>query len=215
MRASAEAGLRDLAARVPEHVEVSTLAKANPAPVRALHEAVEELGASVLVTGSSHRGEIGRVVPGGVGERLLHAAPCPVAIAPHAYHRPPAGVKDVGVAYVDGPDGVNALRVAGRLAKAAGARVTTYTVIGDTPVDVERILRKARQELGDVDLQDAVVLRGDPAAELAAVSATLDLLVTGSRGYGPVLSLIVGSVSQELAHRVFCPLLVVGRVPEG
>jgi nucleotide-binding universal stress UspA family protein len=59
------------------------------------------------------------------------------------------------------------------------------------------------------DLEDTVVLDGEPADELAAVSTGLDLLICGSRGYGPVRSLVVGGVSWELAHRARCPLLVV------
>jgi hypothetical protein len=69
--------------------------------VRALHEAADELGASMIVAGSSHRGPAGRVVPGGVGERLLHAAPCAVALAPRGYARPAGGLGRIGVAFVE------------------------------------------------------------------------------------------------------------------
>ncbi len=42
---------------------------------RALHEVAEDEGADVIVLGSTHRGGLGRVLPGSVGERLLHGAP--------------------------------------------------------------------------------------------------------------------------------------------
>jgi nucleotide-binding universal stress UspA family protein len=208
-RERAEAALRMLAERLPAELEARTLAKANPAPVRALHETAEELGASLLVTGSSHRGATGRVVPGGIGERLLHASPCPVAIAPRGYRAPGAGLMRIGVAYAAGPEGAGALRLAGRLAAAAGTVVTTYTVTDGGRVAVERVLERVRETVPADRLGDRIVLHGDPAEALAAVSASLDLLITGSRGYGPVRSLLVGGVSQELAHSASCPLLVV------
>ena len=42
-------------------------------------------GALAIVVGPSHRGPLGRILPGSVGERLLHGAPCPVAVAPRGY----------------------------------------------------------------------------------------------------------------------------------
>lgn len=201
--------LQRLAAAVRHDVPVTVHVKPNPSPVRALHEAAEEIGASLIVAGSSHRGPVGRVLPGGVGERLLHAAPCSVAIAPRGYERPPGGLRRIGVAFNDGPDGPAALAVAARLAGRAGASVTTYTVAGAEPFDVDRVLERVRRALPAESLEDAVFLRGDAAAELAAVSAGLNVLICGSRGYGPVRSVVFGGVSSELAHRAQCPLLVV------
>ena len=40
---------------------------------------------------------------------------------------------------------------------------------------------------------------------------SLDLLIVGSRGYGPIGRLIHGSTSQQLAHTARCPLLVLTR----
>ena len=42
-------------------------------------------------------------------------------------------------------------------------------------------------------------------------SASLDLLIVGSRGYGPIGRLIHGSTLRELARRARCPLLVLPR----
>jgi nucleotide-binding universal stress UspA family protein len=52
---------------------------------------------------------------------------------------------------------------------------------------------------------------GQPAEELAVYSASLDLLIVGSRGYGPIGRLIHGSTSQQLARSARCPLLVLTR----
>ena len=52
---------------------------------RGLQAVAEEEDALAIVVGPSHRGALGHVVPGSVGERLLRSAPCPVAVAPSGY----------------------------------------------------------------------------------------------------------------------------------
>jgi nucleotide-binding universal stress UspA family protein len=52
---------------------------------------------------------------------------------------------------------------------------------------------------------------GDPIEELTLYSASLDLLVIGSRGYGPLGRLVYGGVAQRLARTARCPLLVLTR----
>jgi nucleotide-binding universal stress UspA family protein len=62
-------------------------------------------------------------------------------------------------------------------------------------------------------LASAEVLHGRVVPTLAGVSSELDLLVCGSRGYGALRSVGVGSVSRGLAHEAGCPLLLVPRRP--
>ena len=52
---------------------------------------------------------------------------------------------------------------------------------------------------------------GDAARELVERSSGLDLLVVGSRGYGPVRHALLGSVTSELMRTAACPVLVVPR----
>lgn len=52
---------------------------------------------------------------------------------------------------------------------------------------------------------------GSPARELADEAEHLDLLVTGSRGYGPIRRLMLGSTSAKLVHHAPCPVLVLTR----
>jgi nucleotide-binding universal stress UspA family protein len=56
-------------------------------------------------------------------------------------------------------------------------------------------------------------LSGAPAPAIvdACEQAGADLLVAGSRGYGPVTRVLLGSVSKELVHRAPCPVLVAPR----
>ena len=78
----------------------------------------------MIVVGSSPRGARRRISPGSTGERLLHGAICPVAVAPRGLReRPPdTPVQRIGVAYVDSPEAREALRVAAELAQRRRAR---------------------------------------------------------------------------------------------
>jgi nucleotide-binding universal stress UspA family protein len=189
-------------------------ARPNPSPVRALHEAAEELGASLLVAGGSHRSAVGQVAPGGVAERLLHAAPCAVVIAPRDRAVEPGSLRRIGVAFVDGPEGADALAIAAGIARGAGARVRSFTVLGpDERGRAGEIVAKVRAAVPADLLEGTEVLDGRVTDELTRVSRELDLLICGSRGYGPVRSLLLGGVSWTLAQTAACPLLVVPRAP--
>ena len=66
----------------------------------------------------------------------------------------------------------------------------------------------------DIDVTETL-LDGDPQALLARASGQLDLLVVGSRGYGPLRAVLLGSVSGALVRSAESPLVVVPRGPEG
>jgi nucleotide-binding universal stress UspA family protein len=51
----------------------------------------------------------------------------------------------------------------------------------------------------------------DPADVLIRVSAHLDLLVCGSRGYGPLRAVLLGGVTHRVTSAAHCPVLVLPR----
>jgi nucleotide-binding universal stress UspA family protein len=53
--------------------------------------------------------------------------------------------------------------------------------------------------------------RGDAAAELIARSGDVDLIVLGSRSYGPLRRVLVGGVGTKVIAEARCPVLVVPR----
>lgn len=50
---------------------------------------------------------------------------------------------------------------------------------------------------------------GDPARIIVDASRHLDLLVCGSRGYGPLPAVLLGSVSRRVASEAHCPVIVL------
>lgn len=61
---------------------------------------------------------------------------------------------------------------------------------------------------------DEVVLRGDSVADLIVRDAAAwqaDLIVTGSRGRGPITSMLLGSVAAAVSDHAPCPVLVARR----
>ena len=54
-------------------------------------------------------------------------------------------------------------------------------------------------------------LEGSAAELLAAESTELDLLVTGSRRYGPRAAVLLGGMTHSLMRRAACPSLVLPR----
>ena len=198
---------------------------------RALNLVAEDETADVIVVGSTHRGTIGRVMPGSVGDRLLAGAPCAVAIAPVGYREhahPP--ISRIGVAYDGEPEAVAALQTASELARVIDARLRVVAVvptldlelpgrIGPTKPGYRDALRTHFKVLlaravdavpGDVEVESAL-LEGTPARELANAGVELDLLVMGSRGYGPVRRALLGGVARDVVTLAPCPVMVLPR----
>src|SRR3954451_24362864 len=187
---------------------------------RGLHELCEVLGADLLVVGSSRRGLLGRVLIGDDTSAALNGALCAIAIAPSNYSQP-GTTREIGVGYDGSPESEHALSAGRTLAVAWAAKlsaleavsVPSYSFVGPGAADntpkwlVEDALERTAG-LGGVEPHAAY---GQPAEELALYSASLDLLIVGARGYGPLGRLVHGSTSQELAHTARCPLLVLTR----
>ena len=80
---------------------------------------------------------------------------------------------------------------------------------GDT---IEELLQEAEARLGKLPDITGHVVYGLAGEELAAFGDQVDFLVVGSRSYGPVRRLVVGSTSDYLERHARCSLLVLSRV---
>jgi nucleotide-binding universal stress UspA family protein len=200
-------------------------------PAAGVQGVAEQAGASLILVGSSHRSGLGRVFAGSVAESMLTGATAPVAIAPHGYANQQARLETVGCGFDGSPESQQALTWAHAFARARRARlcvlaVHTRIAFGGIPATgalgfesandalrtaLEEQMQRSLASLDDDRDVSARVLQGDAAGELAAASADLDLLVVGSRGYGPVRSVLLGSVSRELVRSAACPVVVLPR----
>lgn len=215
-------------------VALETVARTGPSAAHVLYDVAEERGAALLVLGSSHHGAIGRIALGSTGDRLLHGAPCAVAVAPVGFAEHMRGLDRIGAAFVDSEEGYEALRAAAVLASACGAELRAVTAVEPIawgpaslyqPYDIHAGLEEAREQaearlrgaLGNLKPQvrsDSEVLVNSTVPALEQFSHDVDLLVCGSRGYGPIGSVLLGGVSRRLVHRAACPVIVVARGTE-
>jgi nucleotide-binding universal stress UspA family protein len=62
---------------------------------------------------------------------------------------------------------------------------------------------------------ETLLKHGDPAATLEAQGVEVDLLVIGSRGYGPFRRALLGGVAAEVMRSAPCPVIVVPRASAG
>lgn len=127
----------------------------------------------------------------------------------------------------DGSSGAEqSLPLAKGLAQAHGARlivvhVNEFTIgRGAYPVNLteEEVLAAVQKQVEvlkqpglDVTLQRANVTAGGAAHAIAAIAKNqgADLIVAGTRGYGPIVGLPLGSVTHRLLHIAHCPVLLV------
>lgn len=198
-------------------------------PARALHELAVAEQASLISVGVTHHEHLGRLVPGSVAAKLLHGAPCPVATVPAgaASH----GVATIGVAYDGGVEARGALAAAERLATLLGARMvligaleqsiyagpalaTAWDLDPAVRAALEQDLREAADGIAEIDVETRVVTGSAARAITDAARDGIDLLVAGSRSYGPMRSVLLGSVSRHLVDHAHCPVIVVPRGAE-
>lgn len=203
-------------------------------PIHALHELAAYERAGLIVFGAAHERLERRHLS--LMERVVHGSPCAVAIAPAGYAgRERRGISHIGVGFADSPEGRAAIVLASELAHHVGADVRVVAGAGISPAlpryefaspslprveaeiraEVEVNLERVTHELAAHGLAIGAltteVQSGDPSRILAEASDGLDLLVLGSRAYGPLRHALLGSVSADVMRAAHCPVLVLPR----
>ena len=137
----------------------------------------------------------------------------------------------MGCGFDGSPESHQALAWSSDFARTAAARVQVLSVFeptlpatlalgGGLPTarlndvlraQLEQELEQATSTLRSSTDVEASLVEGDAAEVLAEASADLDLLVVGSRGYGPLRAVLLGSVSTALVRSAQSPLVVVPR----
>ena len=204
---------------------------------RALHRVVQEEQRDLLVLGSSRNASEGRVRIGKRTRQLLCNFECSLAVAPRGLRERPVRLGRIGVGYDGGPESEAALTLAGTVARAAGADLHVATVVDDrlppagwstlariggmmerwepaVTAEMRELKAQAESAVAARGLQAEVeAKRGRPADTLVSLSEQVDLLVIGSRRWGPIKRLLLGSTGEGLLHDAACPVLVVPRPP--
>jgi nucleotide-binding universal stress UspA family protein len=73
---------------------------------------------------------------------------------------------------------------------------------------LDGIVREVVGESPGVEIEQSIV-DGGAASVLVDMAAGADMLVVGSRGHGGFAGLLLGSVSQQVAHHASCPVAIV------
>lgn len=207
--------------------------RAGMSPAHALRHVARFEHADLVVVGSRHRRRLQHIVESDHAMQVLHGARCAVAIAPDPLPPRPK-LRRIGVGIDATAESAVALDMALDLARRTGAHLRLLAVADDgvggwvgyvpTPIDEEtlqdiveqretaaRALVDERLALcEDMDAEGVVVV-GNPAGELILASEDLDLLVLGSRRWGPVKRLALGTTSEHVIRHTACPVLVPPR----
>ena len=151
--------------------------------------------------------------------------------SPWFCEREHAGFGVIGVGYDASEEAELALREAASLAKVLDSRLRVITVVptlAPLPIQAPNLgqiqeavrqsyrdaLEKRVAQLSDDTSAEKVVRDGDPGATLADQGIELDLIVIGSRTYGPIRGVLAGSVSTQVMRNAPCPVLITPRGSE-
>jgi len=231
LRAEATRMLREQRHRLAPDAVVRTIA--DPSPARALRHFARRSRADLVVVGSSHHAAPGHVAIGRTGRQLLYDAPFSMALAARGVHERSPELRAIGVGHDGGAEADVALSVAAELARATHAKLLLRRVVEDrVPVltgeqwmaladwNHEHMWERERQK-ALVEAQAAAsglpipaevsATVGDPGYEIRAFSEAVDLIVVGSRRWGPVARIVTGGVGETLVTDAACSVLIVPR----
>jgi len=222
--------LLDEARRLLGTFEAEVVAVPSDSASRGLHDVQEAAGPdSIVILGSRKTRGVRRTAPGSTAERLLHGAPGPVGLVPWDYEAAQLGpIKRVAVAYIDTEDGRAALLAGANMALEMHAELQLVTVTPDTRVmpsmgepsiyrDEERdVFASALEQASRIlpgGLTPTMRLLGGPVVDALADlhPEDVDVLVCGSRGYGPARRVLLGGVSSRLLRHARVPVIVIPR----
>ena len=175
--------------------------------VAGLIAAASNLEADVLAVGSHGSARMAGIILGSVATGVVHHAPCSVLIA----RRPESDAAPKMILHADdgSSDSRDAAGTAAAVARRLGAAVTTLHVGSDW--EATDRFGAGSSDVIEASGAETIVRResGSAHREIITVAAEIDasLVVIGSRGKVGVSAL--GSVSERVAHRAPCSVLVV------
>jgi nucleotide-binding universal stress UspA family protein len=203
----------------------------SPWPIHALHELASYEKAQLIVFGAAREG-LADHLHVSLMERMVHGAPCAVGVASAGYaDSDSAEARRIGVGFSDSEEGRTAIHLAGELAEIVAGELEVIAGSGLSPAlasyafsspslpavedemyaETKANLERVAGELGVGVPVHLETIRGDPSDVLIERSSNLDILMLGSRAYGPLRHVLLGSVSARVMREAHCPVLVVPR----
>lgn len=199
-------------------------------------QAVAEVGANLVVVGSTASAKKGRFLPGTAAEALLHSSPQPVVLAPRSPKLSKRGVTRITVGLIGEENDQQTLLAAARLAVRwrTHLRVVAISPTQFSGLDVPDDVMHQWQENAFAALDRARVKVADRYPELAEVLSTQiatgkgwagaldavkwkkgDLLCFGSAPMGTFERVFIGSQTSEILPHVTVPVLLIPAAAAG
>jgi nucleotide-binding universal stress UspA family protein len=209
--------------RAASGIDAQTVCAWHSSPGRGLHELAEQRRSDLIVVGSSRRALLGRTLIGDDTRGALNGAPCAIAVAPRAYTETHHDFETIGVGYDGSAEGQAALAEARQIAGRCGASIEVLWVVSlqdvredspipaDWPTAADVLVERCREKLGRLDGIKAHAVYGGPKEELSRLGDRVDLLILGSRSYGPLHRVFHGTTSTYLTRHLGCPFLQLPR----
>jgi nucleotide-binding universal stress UspA family protein len=234
-RQEAQRVLREV--RASEAPDSRTATASDISVPRALLRVVRRHHCDLVVVGSTREGPEGRVQIGDRTRQLLGQFKYALAVAPRGMHVDPPPLCRIGIGYDGAPESEAALAIAAAIALGAGAELHVQAVVDDrlppfawsgvgrihaaewdevVEDEMDQIREQAAEAARHTPARvDVAVARGRPSDALLKLSEMVDLLVIGSRRWGPAKRLLLGSTGEALMHGASCPVLAVPRPSRG
>jgi nucleotide-binding universal stress UspA family protein len=232
----ARQSLERMVGKLPAELDTWVVVHQSTSVPTGLTDLAAEIGAELVVVGSSSSGLLGRVALGSVTNRLVHTAAVPVAIAPRGYPLGPDPIRRLTAAYGGEADINGLIPAAAELATQwpVQLRIVSFTV---RPVrmfagsiessaedlviqqwsrrtfdDIAKQLNAVRDRISVPDV-DVVVGTGHDwreAVEDVPWEAG-DMLLLGSGAAGQVAQVFLGSAASKILRHAPVPVMIVPR----
>jgi nucleotide-binding universal stress UspA family protein len=186
--------------------------------------------ADVVVVGSRGRGGFASLILGSVAAQVAAHAACPVVTIRKA---PSADAREIVVGIDATPGSEAALAFAFDEASRHGWTliavhawdIPAYDLLvvpnGPVPVGLAdvadeevrmsaEVLAGFRDSYPDVEVQEHLV-KGPPVSSILTASISPAMIVVGTRGHGPTVGALLGSISNGVLHKATVPVAVVPR----
>jgi len=156
LREDAEDAIRRAQEGISDLPQITSYVVAELSPAKCIESVAVREHASLIVIGSSHRSAVDRLLAGTTAERLLHGAPCPVAVAPNGWHSREAGaIRSIAVAYDQSDEAKAALAGAAAMARALGAHLRVIEVLEELKLGTSALMAGPGHDIRSGNLKSA------------------------------------------------------------